>query len=417
MATPALRRALVVLHRWTGLVLAGFLVLAGLTGALLVWVEELDAAVSPALFDAPAPSAAQPLDPLVLREIVQAAHPEAYVAMVPLHMQPGRALRFPLYPRPVSDPGQVRAPLPNDQAFVDPYTGRILGARKWGDLTQGLKNLVPFLYRLHFSLALDVVGSYVFGIVALVWTLDCFAGAWLTLAPPGGPRRGVLQGLMRWWPAWKVRWGAGTYKLNFDLHRAGGLWTWAVLFVLAWSGVAFNLSEVYEPVMKSFFTYQADRSSLPRAVRANVQPVIDWNGALATGRRLMAEQARQRGFVVKREGLLVHDVCCGPHGVYRYQVQSSRDIRDHWGSTQVIFDADTGELLQVWLPTGAAGGDTVRMWLTSLHMAALWGLPFRLFMTVMGFAVPVLAVTGVIIWARKRRGQRAHPRNRTETSP
>jgi uncharacterized iron-regulated membrane protein len=92
MARARLRPALVVVHRWVGLVLAGFLVLAGLTGALLVWVEELDAAVSPTLFQVPASDAsARPLDPLVLRDAVQAAHPEAYVAMVPLERKPGRS--------------------------------------------------------------------------------------------------------------------------------------------------------------------------------------------------------------------------------------------------------------------------------------------------------------------------------------
>jgi uncharacterized iron-regulated membrane protein len=411
-ARRGLRPALVILHRWVGLVLAGFLVLAGLTGALLVWVEELDAAVSPALLQVE-PTSAAPLDPLALREAVQAAHPEAYVALVPLGRKPGRSAVFRLYPRPLE--GQARgsgAEPPNDQVFVDPYTGRILGARKWGDIGQGLKNLVPFLYRLHFSLALDVVGSYVFGVVALLWMLDCVVGAWLTL-PPGRGGGGARRWLARWWPAWQVRRHAGAYKLNFDLHRAGGLWLWAVLFVIAWSSVAFNLSdEVYEPVMKRLLDHQPDRRSLPPARQPRLQPALDWPAALATGRRLMAEQARLQGFTIKAETMLVHDLCCGPRGAYRYQVQSSRDIRDHWGSTQLLFDADTGALLQLWLPTGAAAGDTVRMWLTSLHMAAVWGLPFRLFMTVVGLLVPVLAVTGVVVWARKRRGRRAPARLR-----
>jgi uncharacterized iron-regulated membrane protein len=45
-------------------------------------------------------------------------------------------------------------------------------------------------------------------------------------------------------------------------------------------------------------------------------------------------------------------------------------------------------------------------------MAAVWGLPFRFFMTVVGLLVPVLAVTGVVVWARKRRGRRAPARLR-----
>lgn len=40
-----IRNVLLAMHRWVGLVLAGFLMLAGITGALLVWNHELDAAL------------------------------------------------------------------------------------------------------------------------------------------------------------------------------------------------------------------------------------------------------------------------------------------------------------------------------------------------------------------------------------
>lgn len=401
---PVLRPAVVLVHRWVGLALAGFLLLAGLTGALLAWHEELDAWASPQLLRValPTPGTAM-LSPLVLRDKVQAQYPEAYAAMAYLRQEPGHAAVVRLFGRPSPATGELGEPS-SDQVFVNPYTGQILGERKWGDITQGMKNLVPFIYRLHYSLALDAAGSTLLGIVALLWMVDCFAGAWLTL--PAIRTAAARQWLLRWWPSWTVRLGRGHYKTSFDLHRAGGLWTWAMLFVLAWSSVAFNLhDEVYDPVMRSIFAYQPDRDALPRPQRLDLHPALGWGEALERGRRLMAEQAGAHRFTVHDETLLVHDPRIGPYGSWRYQVRSSRDIRDRWGSTQVIFDAETGELLQVWLPTGATSGDTIRTWLTSLHMAMLWGTPFRLFMTVMGLGVAVLSVTGVVVWARKRRGR------------
>lgn len=227
----ALRPALVLLHRWVGLALAGFLLLAGLTGALLAWYGELDAWASPHLLRAapPAPDAPM-LDPLALRQRVQAQHPEAYAAMACLQQTPGHAAVVRLFGLPIPATDQLTRPA-NDQVFVNPYTGRVMGERKWGDITQGTKNLMPFIYRLHYSLALDTVGSTLMGIVALLWTLDCFVGAWLTLpTPPRQSRQGCTPRrarpwLLRWWPAWKLRLRGGAYKLNFDLHRAGGLWT------------------------------------------------------------------------------------------------------------------------------------------------------------------------------------------------
>ena len=76
----AFRKQLVVLHRYVGLVMAGFLVIAGLTGALLVWYHELDARFNPQLLRvAPPYPDSQPLSPFVLREKVEAAFPSASV--------------------------------------------------------------------------------------------------------------------------------------------------------------------------------------------------------------------------------------------------------------------------------------------------------------------------------------------------
>jgi uncharacterized iron-regulated membrane protein len=410
VSRPRLRPALTLLHRWLGLALAGFLLLAGLTGAVLVWYEELDAALAPELLQAHAPVPGAPmLDPLALREAAQAASAQGHAAAVPLEVEPGRAALIRLVALPGN--GEADTALANDQVFVDPYTGRVLGQRRWGDIAQGLPNLMPFIYRLHYTLALGDFGGHLFGIVALLWTLDCFVGAWLTLPLR---RKEVLHTgrwtrwrawWHRWRPAWSLRWRSGGRKLNFDIHRAGGLWTWAMLLVLAWSGVAFNLTEVYEPVMNTVLTQQPDGAGVRRPARVDLAPPIGWHAARDTGRRLMAEQAQLHGFTVRREMLLIHDPRQGPNGVYRYLVQSSRDIRDRWGSSQVVFDAATGELLRLWLPTGAASGDTFRTWITSLHMAALWGWPFRVYVTAVGLLVAALSLTGVVIWWRKRQAR------------
>ncbi|WP_420226752.1 PepSY-associated TM helix domain-containing protein [Pigmentiphaga litoralis] len=454
----------VVVHRWVGLVLAGFLLLAGLTGALLVWNDTLDAAMSPSLFRVTPPSDdARPMDPIDLVERVQARYPHAHVRYAPLRIEAGRTLVVYLgagdgaataAAAPVDttkrDAAQVEAAqraavgkdvqpaanaergaagvaggdgvpaeatsghaashstagLPNDQVFVDPYRGVVVGERKWGDIGQGWKNLMPFIYRLHFSLALDTIGSYVFGVIALLWTLDCFVGAYLTFPAALKTKRPDRKSWRRrWWPSWKVRWDGGPYKVNFDLHRAGGLWVWAMLFVFAWSSVAFNLSEVYDPVMKTVLAHQPEVAT-PVARASDSAPVMDWRHARETGRRLMAELAPAQvpAVVVLHEEALGYDASAR---TYRYVVRSDRDIRDHRGSTRLTFDGTAGRFVHVWLPTGTAAGDTVRTWLTSLHMAAVWGLPFDVFVTVMGIAVAMLSVTGFVIWWKKWRGRRA----------
>lgn len=93
-------------------------------------------------------------------------------------------------------------------------------------------------------------------------------------------------------------------------------------------------------------------------------------------------------------------------GVDRDVVRSSRDILEQGGWASLVFDADTGEIKNLWLPAGAASGDTIRTWLTSLHMDIVWGMPFKTFTTLIGLGVAMLSVTGVLIWRKKWQGRR-----------
>lgn len=204
--------------------------------------------------------------------------------------------------------------------------------------------------------------------------------------------------------------------MNFDLHSAGGLWPWAMLLVLAWSSVAFNLSEVYKPVMKAVFESQPSVREVPKLAEPELTPTLDWFEAREIGRQLMVEQAGVQGFIVNQEQRLIYSA---ETGSYRYRVHSSRDVGDHNGSTRLVFNANTGELITLWLPTGAASGDTVTSWLLNLHMASFWGWPFKLFVCLVGVAVAMLSVTGVLIWWRKRSarcqsGQKTQRKNKQQ---
>ncbi|MES2821103.1 MAG: PepSY-associated TM helix domain-containing protein [Pseudomonadota bacterium] len=412
-----MRRRLLWLHRYVGLVLALFLLLAGLTGALLVWYEELDAALNPRLMrvEPPAPDA-RPLDALALRSRVQAAYPQLRADLVSFKEAPNRARSFWLTAS--FDPAHTTTEASSGlEVFVDPYSGAVLGSRRWGDIGQGLTNLMPFVYRLHYQLALGTVGTWLFGLIALLWTLDCFVGAYLTLPATPRTRRNAAPALgARWWarwrPAWSLRWNAGAHRLQFDLHRAGGLWLWALLLVFAWSSVGLNLSPVYTPVMGLFFDQQTRHQAIPALPEGPREPAMDWPQAVAHGQQLMAEAAEREGFQVVRADRLAYDP---QQGVFRYTVRSSRDVMDKWGATSLYFAASTGESLALFLPSGKAAGDTLTSWFYGLHFAALWGLPWRLFVTLMGLAVATLSLTGVLIWWRKRsaRGRSRQQRRAT----
>jgi uncharacterized iron-regulated membrane protein len=130
---------------------------------------------------------------------------------------------------------------------------------------------------------------------------------------------------------------------------------------------------------------------------------LDWREAESIGAKLMERAARQHGFKVER---LVSLNLNRAKGVYVYGVRSSRDIQDRYGHTRVFFDANTGEQKLLLLPTGQYSGNTVTSWLKALHEANVFGLPYRIFVSVLGLAIVMLSVTGVVIWLKKRRARR-----------
>jgi uncharacterized iron-regulated membrane protein len=378
---PRGRQFWVAIHRWAGLTIALFLIVVGGTGSLLAFYPELERVVAPQFMLAPGDGLR--LDPLVLRERAEALS-GGRADFVPLHVAPGDAAIMQVEAWP------GHAALDYDELALDPATGAELGRRTWGDIGEGTVNLMPFLYRLHYSLAAGEWGSWALGIAAFVWTIDCFVGWALTLPA----RRPFLW--RRWRKAWSVR-TDNAPKLTFDLHRAGGLWLWPILLIFAWSSVGFNLQPVYSPVMQAVLG-NAEPANGARAVPVET-PALDWHAARERARTLAAERGRIEGFSVTREEWLRLDRA---EGAYIFAFQSDRDVYARFVGGRLVFDANTGALRSLKLPTGQHARTTVETWLSGLHMGVVLGLPWRIAVCLVGLAVMMLSVTGVLIWMRKR---------------
>jgi uncharacterized iron-regulated membrane protein len=378
-----------LLHRYVGLVMAVFLVVAGLTGTVLVFMEELDAAINPGLMRVAPPTTH--VDPFEVARRVQQAQPDEVGWEVTFAVQPGHAVdRW----HEVGDGKFV-------QRFINPYTGAILGDREWGNIRAGIVNLMPFIYRLHYSLALGDVGILIFGVVALLWTVDSFVGAYLTF-PAKGPsdaRTGVGLWMKRWLPAWLIKTNR-LFSWVFTWHRASGLWLWGFLLVFAWSGVGLNLSTVYRPLMSQVFgmnDYIHDR--LPELPKPHGPSPFSMAQAHAKAKHYMATELAQHDAELRREMSLAY---APEHQAFIYTVESSLDVSTRHPYTQVYLDSQSGALIGFQAPTGLAAGDSITSWLYALHFASVGGITYRLVVAVTGLLVVVLSVTGVWIWFRKR---------------
>jgi len=254
------------------------------------------------------------------------------------------------------------------------------------------------------NIACGSSGGILLGIVALAWTVDCFVGFYLTLPASFG------RFLLRWRPAWVMKRPASATRVNYDLHRACGLWLWPMLFVLAWSSVMFNLPQVYEPVTAAAFDYRSDLDLLRSlTLRANPTPRLTWTEAQIAGARLMARETARRGIAILRPYGMAY---IQEWGVYTYAVESSLNVQAHGWSTSLWLDGNTGELVSFDVPSGEHSGNTVGTWLRALHFADLRdALMYRVLVCTLGLVITMLSITGIYIWLKKCRARR-HARAR-----
>ncbi len=393
-----MRPTWVWIHRWVGLAMAAFLVIEGLTGAMLAFRGPLTQFFDPGLYSyASRPGAAR----LDLASLIESAEQHEPGSKFHWFLAMGDDLALvAMVPRKEAAAGDGEHPGLWYLA-LDPWTGREVRHMDGELYSRGLlSNLMPFVYELHKSLALGGVGGWILGITALLWTIDCFAGVYLTFPITRS------RFWSRWKPAWQIKSGARWPRVNLDIHRAFSLWLWLVLLLFAWSSVALVDSlSVYSAVTARLFGPGPEVEALtPSAVTA--PPRLDWHQALEHGKALAAAAGARDGFVVgEPNGLWYTD-----DRVYTLRVDTSRRFPAN-RDLLVAFHGDTGVPVRPWgMPDGNANS-IVTDWLVGFHMITD---PFqydvyRVLIVLFGLALAAISISGVVAWYAKRRGRRARP--------
>lgn len=378
------RGTLVALHRWASLVVGALIALLGLSGSLMVWQAEIDAALNPAWFAAPAstdarascPRSAEPIGATlaVLARDAPAARPSIVLAPA----VPGAA--WQVWERRDAQTSR------RTEHFIDPDCGRTLGARERGALRLDAAHAVPLLYEFHTrwlagpagerltgSLGLVLAGLIVSG-VALAWPRRSSRVAWrraLTVAPGAPP--------VRWWS---------------DLHRATGLWTAPILLLLAVTGAAMVFDDSVRaavgwvtPLPPRMKAATAEAPVAPVAPAARLSPE-----ALVARAEAQFPDARWTRISLPAQ----------PGGPVEVRLLQPGEPRADTGSTRVRMAAD-GSVRAVTDPLAGPLGQQVLDWRFPLHSAEAFGVPLRLVWTLCG-GVPALCFgSGCWLWWRRRR--------------
>lgn len=392
MLTGTTRTLLRRLHLWLGLTFGLVMALSGLTGSMLVWIHEIDAALNPELFHvAAAPGVhAQPA-PARLREIVDmlTARP-GYGRPSQLGIPAGADESVVAWYRlPRADKDSLLAQEVSRQVMVDPHTLAILGEREWGRSGLSRAQFMPTLFHLHRYLLAGEAGKTVIGVTGLMLALL------------------ALLGIALWWP--KMTWSAlrksltvsyrGSWpRLNYSAHRTLGMAVAPVLLTLGLSGLYFNLPGWVTPAVSVF-------GPVTRADKVKNRSA--GNGApVDVGTALLAAQAR---FPQGRLSRVV--LPPNPAAPYEIRLRQPGEVRQGDGNTRLSVDARSAEILRVRDPLRAAGGDNFLNWLFPLHTGEAFGIAGKAIVSLTGLTPLLFLVTGTAIWLKRRRKPVPGPRS------
>jgi uncharacterized iron-regulated membrane protein len=385
-----MRALLVLFHRYIGLATALFLMMAGITGSLLAFNHELDEWLNPGFYEATAKGRALPPGELV--DTLQGQHPKLQVWYMEYPQEASHTAMLAAVAR--NDPATGKPfDEPNQVFYLDPVSGEELGRRVWGACCFQRENLIPFILEFHYNLTLPGNwGLWLMGLVAIAWVFDCFIALWLTL-PRGRPF------WKKWSTAWKIK-GGHAYRLNFDLHRAGGLWLWLLLLPIAVSSVAMNLpSQVFKPAVSLFSPVEASVYEARGRLPAEQLGVTQLSYQQAYERAL--EEGKRLGLTAAI-GELYYSFEYNFYGAGFGQ----HDTEAH-GKSWLFFHGPDGRLLgQEIAGQGTLGERFYRLQLP-IHGGRIIGLTGQVLIALLGVVIAMLSATGIYIWWRKLLARRS----------
>ncbi|MDX2142337.1 MAG: PepSY-associated TM helix domain-containing protein [Rhodospirillaceae bacterium] len=365
------RAGWLLFHRWVGIVLGIVIAVLGVSGSLLVFDTEIDAALNPHLLRVQPAGTPRSFD-----AIVQAAA-DAHPGWTPRYLQRGSDDPTASVMVLLRDGAQAEK-----QVFVNPYTLAVLGERS------GM-SAIALVRHIHGELLMgEAVGGTIVGVLSFLCAAFFIAGAVLWWPAKGGVKRALT-----------IKIGSETPRLMRELHNVFGAGP-AVLFILA--------SITVPPLVWMGSTDGGGggsgsgaggpaREGAPPQAPAQAPPqtpprMLTWDEAAA----FAATEAPGQyvGLILRQEG---------PRGIYmvRFWPPGETGVSKQ---SNVIMPLAGGRIIRVQRPAPFSPASIYKTdFAANVHSGAILGLPGRLVMFAAGLFLPVLFVTGLAMWWMKRR--------------
>lgn len=344
-----MRKWLLYIHLYVGLVAAFFLICISISGAVIAFEPELNRAFHPELTKV-AP-AGQALNWDDFRTKVDAQSPGWKLIRFYFPEQPDQATYVRLRN---GSTHKVR------HVYVNQYTGTVLGSTEDGS------NWIIKVHDLHVNFLSGKVGNQI-----VTWST---VGLLLL----------SITGIIVWWPRMTFRFHRNSPlpRLNRDLHMSVGFWSSLAMFTFAITGLGLH--------------YQTgkllDLLNTPKSAASLPGHGTTIEGMMQTAREALPGAVIPRLLLAEKKG----------DPVFLY-VRFPED-KTPAGRSFVTLDAKTGTVLSVGSSRTAPLLQTALVqWTREIHTGTILGTPTKILAVCFALMLALLAVTGPLIWWIKQR--------------
>ncbi|MEO6786522.1 MAG: PepSY-associated TM helix domain-containing protein, partial [Chthoniobacteraceae bacterium] len=261
---------------------------------------------------------------------------------------------------------------------VNPYTGAELGP------LDGANPLMKKMHQFHTNLLLGANGKTI-TMVAAVFLVGL-----------------SLSGIVLWWPRkiWRPSLDASGKKRNFDLHNALGIWAAGFMLLFGITGIVIH----WDNEARALVNRLAGASEPPPIPKKLSLPPRGAKPLEPDTLFSIATQAVPGAKVTALMGL------GSPGSPVRITMRFPEDRTP--GRTNLYVDGFTGKVVSALdSRTAPIGFRVAKLWNREVHTGDIAGWPTRILACAASFSLPLLAITGPLIWwgriRRKRNPQSA----------
>ncbi|HKD80987.1 MAG TPA: PepSY-associated TM helix domain-containing protein [Candidatus Angelobacter sp.] len=363
------RKLILVLHRWVGLVAALALLALGLSAALLIFERPIHRLLNGPLVKVTPAGARLPLNEITRR--LGQTYPQYHVAGWTLPQQLDDVAAVILEINPSAAPASTSTKdVEAVELAVNPYTGEVLG-----DLEKA-NGLMLYVHQFHTRFLAGNAGTAIVG-----WSAVCL----LVLN---------LTGIILWWrrKVGRFRWNLTGAAFYFQTHQAVGVYAWIFLMILSLTGIALH----WEREAGRLADWLTD--SPPPAKMLPADPVQVGAIPLDSDQLVSIAEKSAPGAQVT-----VIQLAQGPKAPVRIIMKYPEDHTPA-GRTNLFLDGYSGKVRQLTDSRSAPlGFKLMRLWNREYHTGDIFGWPTQMLALVFSLALVVMAITGPMIWYKRKR--------------